>query len=137
MVNNLNQEENTDGFMSPRHNVYVTDINHGCIKCLADVLRTRPYLQILDLSGIGITDSGLSIISKGLAKNETLVSLSLKENDFGDESMSKIADIIKNTKIEQLDISSNHLFNTQENCEKFLECLTMHQITLKILKMRN
>jgi Ran GTPase-activating protein (RanGAP) involved in mRNA processing and transport len=83
------------------------------VKKLMNVLKTNKILTILNLSGNGIKVEGLSYITEGLSKNNTLLSLKISQNEIigSPQSFACLKSLIIESKLIELDISDNPLGN--------------------------
>ena len=77
--------------------------------------RIQPVLETLELTDVGLLESGTVRLCLGLESNKSLTSLSLAQNSMGDKGAAAVSpSCIKAPKLTFLDLSSNMLPTGQQ-----------------------
>lgn len=84
-------------------------------KALSNLIKNSQVLTCLNLSSTCIGPEGLDYLVDGLSENISLSSLNLCNNSLGHKSIEKLAKVLTNTDIRNLDLSFNKILN--EGCE--------------------
>jgi Ran GTPase-activating protein (RanGAP) involved in mRNA processing and transport len=82
------------------------------MKPFKSLLKINKVLTILNVSGNSIGKEGLEYILIGLKENTTLLVLKISKNNLAGDSIESLFKAIKDTNIEELDISKNNIGNT-------------------------
>jgi len=82
----------------------------GCVKAIAESLKTNENLQILDVSSVFFGSAGGYAFAEALKINKSLLELDLGSNDIGDDAVIAISGALKNNKsLQKIDLTCNDI----------------------------
>ena len=85
-------------------------ITNNAASTISALISCNTQLQELDISDNCLQLTGITTVLIGLQGISTLTKLSISKNDIAEKAASNIAALISyNTKLQELDISDNHI----------------------------
>lgn len=108
------------------------------IHALAELLRYKPSLSILDIGGNQLTGPSAKILATAMVSHQALRQVYLGQNDIGDEGAIALAEVLGsgNSKIGYMDVSYNNIGrNVGQSGAKALAVALAVNSSLKVLNL--
>jgi Ran GTPase-activating protein (RanGAP) involved in mRNA processing and transport len=106
-----------------------TTNNNTCDDSTEAIAEALPYskcLEVLSLTGCGITPRGAIHIARGLRQNTTLRRLNLDDNRIGDDGIGELASILPHAKLTSLSANGNSITDSSMGSEGLSQVDELH-----------